>query len=67
MDTDAMIKHLPFKYGQLIKYQDPVRSNHLRSTGHNTPAALLTNVEDSTHLFTYLAQTECRADESFPF
>lgn len=62
-----MIKHLSFKYGQLIKYQDPVRSNHLGSTGHSTPAALLINVEDSTRLFTYLAQMKCRADESFPF
>ena len=51
-----MIKHLSFKYGQLIKYQDPVKSNHLRSTGLSISAALLINVEDSTHLFIYLAQ-----------
>ena len=62
-----MIKHLSFKYGQLIKYQDPVKSNHLRSTGLGISAALLINAEDSTHLFIYLAQMECRADESFPF
>ena len=56
-----------FQVWQLIKYQDPVRSNHLRSTGHSTPAALLTHVEDSTQLLIYLAQTEFRSDESSPF
>lgn len=35
-DTDAMMKHLSFKYGQLIKYQDPVRAIISWSTGHST-------------------------------
>lgn len=34
-DTGIQTLFWAFRYGQLIKYQDPVRSNHLRSTGHS--------------------------------